>query len=79
MAELPKFLKEVWPVWNPTYVSLLSAIYDYVHTETEHWNDALLADILNGLFRHPEDPIFYEENLKRWRQVHGLKDQRKAK
>jgi len=40
MAELPKFLKEVWPVWTPTYVSLLSAIYNHVHTETKHWNDA---------------------------------------
>jgi len=79
MVELPKFIKEVWPQWNPTYKSLLSAIYNYVHTETKHWKDALLADILNDLFPHPEDPIFNEESLKRWRQFHGLKDKRKAK
>jgi len=79
MAELPKFLKKVWPVWNPTYVSLLSAIYNHVHTETKHWNDALVADILNDLFPHPEDPIFNEENLKIWRNRHGLTDKTTAK
>jgi len=36
MAELPKFIQEVWPVWSPTYDSLLSAIYNHVHKETKH-------------------------------------------
>lgn len=79
MVELPKFLKEVWPVRSPTYDSLLSAIYNYVHKQTKHWNDALVADILNDLFPHPEDPIFNEESLKIWRSRHGLTDKTTAK
>ncbi len=79
MAELPKFLKEVWPVWNPEYVNYLSVIYNHIHTETKHWNDALVADILNDLFPHPEDPIFNEESLKIWRNRHGLTDKTTAK
>ncbi len=79
MAELPKFLKEVWPVWNPEYVNYLSVIYNHIHAETKHWNDALVADILNNLFPHPEDPIFNEESLKIWRNRHALADKTTAK
>ncbi len=79
MAELPKFLKEVWPVWNPEYVNYLSVIYNHIHAETKHWNDALVADILNNLFPHPEDPIFNEESLKIWRNRHALTDKTTAK
>ncbi len=79
MSELPKFLKEVWPVWNPEYVNYLSVIYNHIHAETKHWNDALVADILNNLFPHPEDPIFNEESLKIWRNRHALTDKTTAK
>ena len=79
MAELPKFLKEVWPFWNPEHVNYLSVIYNHIHTETKGWNDKLVADILNGLFPHPHNPIFHEESLQQWRQPHGLKDKFKAK
>jgi len=74
IAELPKFLKEVWPVWNPTYDSLLSAIYNYVRSKTKGWNDTLLADILNDLLADPDNPTFNQESLKQWRQRHSLKD-----
>jgi len=79
MAELPRFIKEVWPMWNPTYVIYLTTIYNYVHKQTEHWKDALVADILNELFPHPEEPIFNEESLKIWRKRHGLTAKTAAK
>jgi len=79
MVELPKFLKEVWPVRNPEYVNYLSVIYNHIHAETKHWNDALVADILNNLFPHPEDPIFNEESLKIWRNRHALTDKTTAR
>lgn len=53
IAALPQFMKEVWPSRNPEYVSYLSAIYNHVHAEIEHWNDEFVADILNALFPDP--------------------------
>ena len=79
MAELPKFIQEVWPLWNPTYASLLSVIYNHIHTETKGWKDELLADILCDLLPSDPDHPINGESLKQWRHRHDLKDNLKAK
>ncbi len=79
MAELPKFIQEVWPLWNPEYVNYLSVIYNHIHTETKGWKDELLADILSDLLPSDPDHPINGESLKQWRHRHDLKDNRKAK
>ena len=79
IAELPKFIKEVWPFWNPEYVNYLSVIYNHIHTETKGWKDELLADILNDLLPSDPDHPINGESLKQWRHRHGLTDKTAAK
>jgi len=79
IADLPKTIKKIWPPWNQDYESYLSAIYNYVHTETQHWNDELLADILNDLFPADPDHPIDSRTLNQWRYRHGLTVKRKSK